>query len=357
MSAAPIIRDYVLHVLDRREKRGVRGIYHERNRWETHVWKAPFAGLPITELRKRHVREWIDIMQATPARRRKGRLLSTDTVKRHVALVSAVCTEAVREEILETNPCRGIEIFKRADEIGKDDPWTFLTIDEQRAIAACDAIPLADRLMIAIAIGTGLRQGEMYHLPKSLVYLDGSEPLVHVKYGRENLPPKNGRPRKVSLLPHVTEAFRAWLSLLPNYAPDNPREIAFPRPDGSYRASGKPLLKNNQLRKHLALVGITRPVRWHDLRHTCASSLVSGVWGRRWTLEEIMPVMGHSDIKITQRYAHIGQSVIAAAARETRFTDSLIVPPGITIVRDEIVPPANDTAPDLSVWWDEAVAS
>jgi len=34
--------------------------------------------------------------------------------------------------------------------------------------------------------------------------------------------------------------------------------------------------------------GITlRNVRWHDLRHTCASSLVSSAWGRPWRLEKV----------------------------------------------------------------------
>jgi hypothetical protein len=35
-----------------------------------------------------------------------------------------------------------------------------------------------------------------------------------------------------------------------------------------------------------ALRAIARTVRWHDLRHTCASSLVAGGWGPRWSLEE-----------------------------------------------------------------------
>lgn len=31
------------------------------------------------------------------------------------------------------------------------------------------------------------------------------------------------------------------------------------------------------------LAGIDRPVRWHDLRHMCASHLAQGTWGRAWT--------------------------------------------------------------------------
>ena len=44
-------------------------------------------------------------------------------------------------------------------------------------------------------------------------------------------------------------------------------------------------------------------LRWHDLRHTCASSLVSGWLGRRWSLEETKEFMGHISRSSTERYA------------------------------------------------------
>ena len=63
--------------------------------------------------------------------------------------------------------------------------------------------------------------------------------------------------------------------------------------------------------------GITRRVRWHDLRHTCASSLIAGWWGRRWSLEEVKGLLGHSSVKITERYAHLADSVLDVAASTT----------------------------------------
>lgn len=44
---------------------------------------------------------------------------------------------------------------------------------------------------------------------------------------------------------------------------------------------------------------------------------MTGVLGRRWTLEEIQPLMGHAAIAMTQRYAHIGDDALKKAARET----------------------------------------
>lgn len=80
---------------------------------------------------------------------------------------------------------------------------------------------------------------------------------------------------------------------------------------------GKPLGKSSTFKSYLALVGITRRVRWHDLRHTCATNLVTGALGRKWALTEVQRVMGHSSVTITERYSHVGDDVIAQAARET----------------------------------------
>ena len=55
-------------------------------------------------------------------------------------------------------------------------------------------------------------------------------------------------------------------------------------------------------------------MRFHDLRHTCASHLVRGTWGRRWSLEEVKEYLGHSSIQVTQRYAHLQDGLADAAA-------------------------------------------
>ena len=64
-------------------------------------------------------------------------------------------------------------------------------------------------------------------------------------------------------------------------------------------------------------VGLGQPLRWHDLRHTCGASLISGWWGRAWRLEEIKELLGHSDISVTQRYAHLARGALLKAAEQT----------------------------------------
>jgi Phage integrase family len=64
--------------------------------------------------------------------------------------------------------------------------------------------------------------------------------------------------------------------------------------------------------------GIDRHVRWHDLRHTFASSLVAGVWGGdAWRLDEVRDLLGHSSVTVTEQYAHLAPSALAKSAAAT----------------------------------------
>jgi integrase len=81
----------------------------------------------------------------------------------------------------------------------------------------------------------------------------------------------------------------------------------------SKRKDGPPIFSAGAKTK----AGITRRVRFHDLRHTTASHLVLGSWGRCWKLIEVRDFLGHSTLNVTERYAHLGPDALHAAARET----------------------------------------
>ena len=58
----------------------------------------------------------------------------------------------------------------------------------------------------------------------------------------------------------------------------------------------------------LEIAGIDN-FRWHDLRHTFASRLVSsGV-----SLYAVQAFLGHSSIKVTERYSHLAQEYLQQA--------------------------------------------
>jgi integrase len=192
----------------------------------------------------------------------------------------------------------------------------------------------ADRHAIAFAIGCGLRQGEQWTLHIVDVHVDDDNPHVIVRYGGRKkgklTPPKNGKTRRIELFGRALDAARAWLEILPTWCKTNTHGLMFPTQRGNYRREtkaprgwSKPT--RSGAKSYLEIAGLHdatarhdgRPVRWHDLRHTCGASLISGWWGRRWSLIEVRDQLGHKDIKTTQRYAHLAPDVLMAAARGT----------------------------------------
>jgi integrase len=344
----PIFRDYAIEVLPQRKKEGVRGHVSEGSRFHLHVWRADFARLPLNEITPKMIREWLAVMQAKKADDTRGdRLLSTQTVARAKALVSAILARAVEHELIDVNPCRDVKLRKRAEEMTVSEPWTWLTIEEQRAFANCESIPVWDRIAIRFACATGLRQGEQFALELQDVHVDGDKPHVVVRYGSaKKLPPKNGKIRRVPLFGDGLASAREAIAYVADRP--NPEGLLFPSAAGTRRGIGKPLgrvrdengvwIDGWKLAKRN--VGLTRRVRWHDCRHSAASLLLSGELGRRWTLDEIRPFLGHSSPSVTARYAHLGEDELARCARETPGTRKADQP--IDYVPTDLLPKAID---------------
>jgi hypothetical protein len=81
----------------------------------------------------------------------------------------------------------------------------------------------------------------------------------------------------------------------------------------------------DRLKEVLRLCGIERNVRWHDMRHTCASSLIQGLWGGApQRLEVVGKMLNHSTIASTQRYAHLGTNPLRELAKEINVGSGLV---------------------------------
>src|SRR5690606_5235714 len=137
------------------------------------------------------------------------------------------------------------------------------------------------------------------------VHIDAPEPWLFVRWGSHGKPPKNGRARRVPLFGVGLAAMKEWLRLLPSYAPKNPHALTFPTERGHRRQRCKPPRRWALLLKAAELdIPAKRTdghtVRWHDLRHTCASSLVAGWWGKPWRLEMVRDMLGHSSVTVTE---------------------------------------------------------
>jgi integrase len=147
--------------------------------------------------------------------------------------------------------------------------------------------------LVLLALNTGLRKGEIFGLRWSDINF-GRALLVVRGEGA-----KSGQSRYVPLNAEAIRVLTDWRGFI------TPEPVhVFPgRQDGEplddIKKAWAPLLKQAKI------AGFT----FHDLRHTFASKLVmAGV-----DLNTVRELLGHADIKMTLRYAHLAPEHKAAA--------------------------------------------
>lgn len=210
------------------------------------------------------------------AGRRDG--LTNATVNRRLAILRRVLHLAYREWGWLDQPL-GDRITLLPEH---NERHLYLTPDEVEALAcACDHPDAAD--LIRFAAYTGLRRSEIFrltadHLRDGCIILDART--------------KSGRPRVVPL---PAEAL-AIAQRLPLPISDPMLRVHFER----------------------ARARIQRPdLHFHDLRHTYASWLVQA----GAPLTAVRDLLGHSNLGVTSRYAHLGAEHLVEAVDKLRKRD------------------------------------
>ena len=164
--------------------------------------------------------------------------------------------------------------------------------------------------LLTVALATGMRQGELLALRWQDVDWKLGELQIHrsVRYrGRRGLleskPKTESGVRRVTLPSFVVEVLKRHRvsqleARLQAGASWIERDLVFCRPDGDFMKA--PTLRY-QFFRLLEKVGLPR-MRFHDLRHTAATLLLSmGV-----EMRVIQAILGHSDIATTANiYAHV----------------------------------------------------
>lgn len=353
---AQSFKDFAKKVLELRKEDGIHSVKSEEYRFSCHLEDSTFAEMAVTDILPVHVSDLARSLARKNAQDKRGtRKIARATVQRVLALVSTVFAEAVDRGIRVDNPCLGVRIKKKKEQTSEseEEAWDFLRLEEQEAVLACDQIPEWGRCMLAFAWGTGLRLSEQWCLELADLHVDGPEPYVFVRWGSPGRAPKNGKRRKVFLFGVGLWAAKRWLELLPDYLTKktgkrkvykNQHNLVFPSVTGRRRPTGdapststkvligeEPSKRTGMMRgiykeskvdllpEWLKLAGVKRHIRWHDLRHTFCSSLVSGFWGRAWALTEVKEAAGHSSVTVTEKYAHLADTAQKKAARETAW--------------------------------------
>jgi integrase len=152
------------------------------------------------------------------------------------------------------------------------------------------------RLIVLIAVATGMRASEIFGLLWSDVLY--SEGLLAV---RAKL--KGGKMRYVPMAPELASELRRFPVVIGE-------DRIFPPKPGA--TSGRQRLEGSF--EDLLERARIRDFRFHDLRHTFASwYMMNG-----GDLYELAKILGHSNIKMTERYAKLGREHIARTGSTAR---------------------------------------
>ena len=257
----------------------------------------------------------LELEQWRMKQRRQGKSKAV-TVNRKVGLLKAALNWGVKHGLLEGNPIAAITPLREDDSEKK---VRYLSDEErERLYAALDArearlreerarhnqwlkergrpllpdlkkAPFADyfKPMILLALNTGVRRNALF----SLVWgdVDFERRVLTLRAATA----KSGRSGYVPLNKTAMKVLTLWRKQ--NKA-SGENALVFPSPKGGGRMDNC----NSAWAKLLKKAGIVN-FRWHDMRHDFASRLVmAGV-----DLNTVRELLGHADLKMTLRYAHL----------------------------------------------------
>ena len=224
------------------------------------------------------------------------------SANRLLIMMRYVFNLAIKWEVpgIKTNPCAGVPLLEVNNKMER-----YLSVDEAQRlyVAVCKSENTMLGFIVPMLILTGARKREV--LDAKWQDFDLARRIWRISMS------KSGKARHVP----ISDGAMTVLTSLPK---NDLTDYAFanPRTDKPYVSI---FCAWNTARKNAGLAD----VRMHDLRHSFASLLVNS--GR--TLYEVQHILGHTQVKTTQRYAHLSQNTLLDAANAaTRAVGHLFMP-------------------------------
>ncbi len=251
--------------------------------------------MPLAAITETTVGRWVAGME--------DRHLSGKTIQIKHAFLSGALKAAVRAGKLDRNPCENRRLPRTVPQ-----EMVFLTRDEFAVVHAAIAQPMLADLALWL-VSTGMRFGEATALaPEDVDLAAGTCRITKAwkhtgDYNRELGPPKSRRSVRTINLPAQAVDIAARHDgpfLFTNHAGNPVTTQSFY--NSAWRDARKALLDER---------GHGKRPRVHDLRHTCASWMISaGI-----PLVVVSRHLGHEDITTTaQVYTHLDRSSFQEAA-------------------------------------------
>ncbi|MCU7651282.1 site-specific integrase [Acutalibacter sp. LFL-21] len=239
-------------------------------------------------------------------RTHQGKPIREATVQKYLTVVSAVLSDAKRNEIIQRNPARMIDLPDT------EHRQQFIPTDEQaqELILALLDEPYHYKLFYVLAMYTGCRRGELCALRwKDFVIVEKYRSVLTVSRSRTVVagqgvvegPTKNGRSRSIALSEDITSLVRGFCYYQREIAERQGRELS---PYLFVNEKGQPIHPDT-FTKHLRLIfeenGFPDTFHLHTLRHYFVSTMLhEGV-----DKQTVAELAGHGDTSFLERtYCH-----------------------------------------------------
>lgn len=256
------------------------------------------GAVSVEKLTRTRIEQWLKQTAETPRRKPRNGLKADDaealrrrkdSANRYLTILRAALTRALADGKVACSGLawKSVKPFAQVDQRRT----RFLSDDEARKIV--DKCGPDFGLLVRAALFSGCRYGELARLLIS--DFDARAGTLFVSHS------KSGKPRQVYLDPEAIQFFAVVC--------DKRRRNDFIFADGGKRwkkDSAKGLIEA------ACKAAEIEPLTFHELRHSAASR-----WARQGlSLAEIAQQLGHADIRMTQRYAHLCQQTLANKIRQ-----------------------------------------
>jgi integrase len=292
-----------------------------KNILDLHVLPAPIAGIRLRELRGTHLEAYYAHAMAPVADGGKG--LQSSTVAVHHAILHKALRRAKKQNLVAANVAAELDEKPKRRAAGRhltDAQIHCWTADEARAfLAASRAAGVQPAAFYGLALDSGMRKGELCGVRWSDLDLDAGKVRVVqqlLQPGAEPVfgPTKTGKPRTISLGAETIDLLRRHKQHQAGLKMANRKVyrdfgLVFAKEWTDARSRrdtiGEPLQANNLgQREYAALIKAAdvRRIKFHGLRHTCATLLLRA--GE--PVHVVSERLGHSKVQMTlDTYAHV----------------------------------------------------
>jgi integrase len=246
--------------------------------------------------------------------------LEPGTIQTAYTILNVAMSDAVEWQMLAANPCKAVSLPRVESR-----DYTVLNREQAQAlIAFLDGHAL--EALVTVALATGMRRGELLclkwsdvDLERGHMYIQRSLTFINGQGYKEVTPKTKSSKRHITLPRFALETLKrhrtAQVKVRLESATWTDPDLVFPTKTGKY-------IPTSTLQREFRLIlerAELPPMRFHDLRHTCATLLLSqGI-----SPKVVQELLGHSSIKITMdRYGHVipGMQETAMIAYDTLFT-------------------------------------